>query len=287
MRLRPGIQFRPTISQWAWGLVGLALLVVICLAAYRNLADIFNSQKDFVVGSLFSLTGFCFAKALTRTRGQRALEALRDEGVFEHISLVDRNVRAATERLSEYHDLECRGLEFYRNAGLLRVVLDDLDKSAANLVDLRRALGVEVVPENHISSDIRLHLVSIRRNLREGLVRRDQAYEWFQTRLDRSDRESWDLFAVMTSDIQKASLSMDALLSQYVAYPPAEYVRTIRGYLRAASQREQEFRSAVDSVPRIFDVMSQDIQQAVEDLETVEQRLHTGELSAREAVAAS
>lgn len=273
MRLGSGVTIRPTFSQWAWGWAGLALLVLISVIAYDNLESIFNSQKDFVVGSLFSLAGFCFAKALIRTRGQRALETLRDEGVFEYISLVDRNIRAGTERLGEYHDLECRDLEFYRNAGLLRIVLDDLDKATANIVDLRLALGVEAAQEYRLQPDVRLNLISIRRNLREGIGRRDQAYEWLASHVDRANREAWDMFAVLTSDMQKASLTLDSLLSTYVTYPPAEYIRTIVDYLRAAVVRSEEFKSLVDATPKIFDVMVWDLQNAISAVEQVEPRI--------------
>jgi hypothetical protein len=286
MPVRTGVHIRPTLSQWAWALAGLALLLLISVIAYDNLTSIFNSQRDFVVGSLFSLTGFCLAKALTRTRSQRALETLRDQGVFEYISLVDRNIRAGTERLGEYHDRECRNLEFYRNAGLLRVVLDDLDKATANIIDLRRALGVDVVPDHRVSSDVRLHLMSVRRNLREGLGRRDQAYEWLSSRLDRADTEKWDMFAVMTADVQKASLTLDSLLSTYVSYPPVEYIHTILGYLRAARVRSDEFRAAIEITPKIYDVMVSDVQNAINDLEQVERRMHSSDVAVREAVAA-
>jgi hypothetical protein len=284
MQLRTGMQIRPTLGQWAWALASVTLLLLISVVAYDNLTSIFEAQKDFVIGSLFSLTGFCLAKALTRTRSQRALETLRDEGAFEYISLIDRNIRAGTERLGEYHDRECRNLEFYRNAGLLRVVLDDLDKATANVVDLRRALGVNVVRDHRITPDVRLNLISIRRNLHEGLGRRDQAYEWLSSRLDHTDIEQWDMFAVMTSDIQKASLTLDSLLSTYVAYPPAEYIRTILGYLRAALIRADEFKTISDATPKIYDVMVWDVQQAITDMEQVERRMHTGDVGVREAV---
>ena len=279
MQLRAGPQVRPTLGQWAWALAGLAVVLVISVVAYKNLASIFNSQKDFVVGSLFSLAGFCFAKALTLTRGQRALEALRDEGIFEYISLVDRNIRAGTERLGEYHDQECRNLDFYRNAGLLRVVLDDLDNATANIVDLRRALGVDVALDHRISSDVRLNLISVRRNLREGLARRDQAYEWLSARQDRLDTEKWDMFAVMTSDMHKASLTLDSLLGTYVAYPPVEYTRTILGYLRAALARSEAFATAIDTVPKIYEVMVSDVRNAVSDLEQIERRVKTSDVA--------
>jgi hypothetical protein len=273
------ISFRPTLGQWAWAVSGIAIVVLVAVIAYPNLASIFNSQRDFVVGSLFSVAGFSFAKAFSRTRGQRALEALRDEGIYEYVSLIDRNIRAGTERLSEYHDVECRDLDFYRNAGLLRVVLDDLDKATANIMDLRRALGVEVVADHRIPSAVRLNLISVRRDLREALGRRDQAYEWLATRLDRTDSEKWDMFAVMTSDVHKAALTLDSVLSTHISYPPVEYVRTVLGYLDAALARAGQFADevrsvpAVGSVPIIYEVMMSDLRSALDHLRNIEQRL--------------
>lgn len=263
----------PSNKQYKWGLGGLILLVLISAIAYPNLQHIFNDEKDFVIGSLFSLTGFCFAKALTRDRGEKALEILRDTGAFEQIALVERNVRAATERLASYHDLQCRDPEFYRNASLLRVALDDLDKSVTNIADLRMTLGISPGQMYPIAPEIRLSLIAVRRCIHEGLVRRDQAYEWLLPQLSTEDRESWDLFAVMTADVQKASLTLESLLSQYVTFPPGEYVRTILGYLRAALRRCELFRETAPVTPRIFTVLEEDLQHAIEDLANVETRL--------------
>jgi hypothetical protein len=268
---------RPSARQYRWALGGLVLLVLISVIAYQNLRNIFNEEKDFVIGTLFSLAGFCFAKALTRGRGEQALEILRDTGAFEQIALIDRNVKAAAERLAGYHDLQCRDPEFYRNVALLRVCLDDLDKTVTNIADLRTTLGIDPGQVYPIAPDIRLSLQSVRRCVHEGLVRRDQTYEWLLSRLSSDDREAWDLFSVMTADVQKASLTLDSLLSQYVAFPPAEYVRTILGYLRAAQRRCELFRQTA-ATPTIFTVLEEDIQHAMEDLEDVDVRLRSAAL---------
>ncbi|MFJ3304804.1 hypothetical protein ACIPSA_17100 [Streptomyces sp. NPDC086549] len=250
-------------------------MVLISVIAYQNLRNIFNAQKDFVIGSLFSLTGFCFAKALTRDRGEQALEILRDTGAFEQVALIDRNVKAAAERLTDYHDLQCRELEFYRNSALLRISLDDLDKTITNIADLRRTLGIPPGQVYPIGPDVRLSLISVRRCVHEGLNRRDQAYEWLLPRMPSQDREAWDLFSVLTADIQKSSLTLDSLLSQYVEFPPNEYVRTILGYLRAALRRCELFRQTAGTTPRIFTVLEEDLQHAIEDLEDVDLRLRS------------
>jgi hypothetical protein len=282
--------------QKAWAIGGLVILLVTLTVAFSNLQEIYDAQKDFVVGSLLSLSGFCFGRALTRTTEQKALELihtapteeistalrermsvrLHDVGAFEQLSRLERNVDAAVERLSEYYDAQSQRLDFYRHAPLLRVALDDLDKAAANVVDLRRTLRDSADgPALAIPPTVRLALVSVRRDLREALNRRDQAYEWLAARLDRAEQEeAWDLFAVMTADIIKGTRTLEALLSQHAPYPADEYLRTVVGYLEAAVRRAGEFAAAVGgrgiTLPKIFDVMLDDLSKAIGALRAAE-----------------
>ncbi|MBT2400537.1 hypothetical protein, partial [Streptomyces sp. ISL-100] len=85
--------------------------------------------------------------------------------------------------------------------------------------------------------------------------------------------QSWDLFAVMTTDVQKASLTLESLLSQYIGVPPAQQTRTVLEYLRAAKRRAAAFRAATPETPLIFTVLEEDIEHAIDDLETVERQL--------------
>ncbi len=136
----------------------MVVLVFIAVVAADNLQSIYAAQKDFVVGSLLSLTGFCFGRALSRTQEQRAIELIRTapteaveialtaerierlhrDGVFQRLSLLARNLEAAGERIAEYYDTEARRLDFYRYLPLLRVVLSDLDQARANIVGIER-----------------------------------------------------------------------------------------------------------------------------------------------------
>src|SRR5262245_18846685 len=121
-------------SQYVWAILGLVVLVITLLLALPNLQSIYDAQKDFTIGSLLSLTGFCLGRALSRTEEQRAIEyirtspsaavaaALREEqierlhvdGVFQRLALLSRNLEAAGERIAEYFDTEARRLDFYR-----------------------------------------------------------------------------------------------------------------------------------------------------------------------------
>jgi hypothetical protein len=282
--------------QKAWAAGGLAILLATLVVAFSNLQEIYDAQKDFVVGSLLSLSGFCFGRALSRTTEQKALElihtaptreisdALRERmsvrlheaGAFEQLSRLERNMEAAVDRLSEYYDSQSQRLDFYRHAPLLRVALDDLDKAAANVMDLRRTMrGSAEEAALAMPPAVRLALISVRRDLREALNRRDQAYEWLAARLDRDEQdEAWDLFAVMTADVIKGTRTLEALLSQHAPDPPDDYLRTVVGYLEAAVRRAGEFAAVVGrrdvALPKIFDVMLDDLSKAIGALRSVE-----------------
>lgn len=293
-------------SQYAWALLGLAVLVFTAVVAANNFQAIYAAQKDFVVGSLLSLTGFCFGRALSRTQEQRAIELIRTapstavevaltaerterlhrDGVFQRLSLLARNLEAAEERIAEYYDTEARRLDFYRYLPLLRVVLSDLDQARANLVGIERVLGPEgsIQPVAGSSADrggyaipavARLALASIQRDLRESLGRRDQAYEWLTAHHDQPvSQELWDVFATMTSDALKSDRLLDALLGQYVAFPPGEVLVKAIGYLSAAIIRADEVVAILSAQgigePKIFDVMKQDLVRAQEALGQVD-----------------
>ncbi|WP_406037332.1 hypothetical protein OG799_22605 [Micromonospora sp. NBC_00898] len=284
----PGI-FRAELSrsQVIWLTVGLADLVFIAVVAFSNLQTIYDSQKDFLVGTLFSVAGFCFGRAFSRTQEQRALEMistpteavdrvlrrkmeerLHDEGAFRTLSVLDRDIEAAVGRLSEYYDSQARRLQFYRHAPLLRVALDDLDKAAANVATLRATLdgGKQARPDEGIPVSIRLDLMRTRRDLHEAIGRRDQAYEWLAGRMGADAHEAWDLFAVMTADMLKGDRMLEALGGQRIAYPVPEYLRTVHGYLAAALLRAEEFERVLAqheiAKPTIYNVMIADLTSA-------------------------
>ncbi|MEV6103329.1 hypothetical protein AB0M28_01275 [Streptomyces sp. NPDC051940] len=270
-------------GQWAWAVAGLVVVAVVCVIAAENLQDIYKQEKDFVIGSLFSLAGFCFAKAFTRPRGQRALELLRDQGATEHIALTERNIAAAAERLAEYHDLQCREPEFDRNLGLLRVTLDDIDQSRANLVALRRSLDLDPGPVHTLPSEYaHARLLQVRRNVRAALGRRREVALWLDGQ--RPDGSGWawdvDLFTVLTQDLHHASRTLDMMLARYVAHPVNGYVVTAMDYLLAAQERARRFAGedgngtpGHPAPPEIFRVLRGDIDEAIADLRQVARML--------------
>lgn len=290
-------------SQYVWATLALVVLVVTLVLALPNLQSIYDAQKDFTVGSLLSLTGFCVGRALSRTEEQRSIEhiktapsaavtqALREQqlerlhadGVFQRLALLSRNLEAAGDRIAEYYDTEARRLDFYRYLPLLRIVLSDIDQARSNIVGIERALGVEGETNQRdgdrggytVPTAARLALASLQRDLREALGRRDQTYEWLIAHPDQpASQELWDVFATMTSDILKADRLLDILLAQYVAFPPLEVIATTLGYMIAAISRAEEvdtiFVTQGITQPKIFDVMKQDLSKAQKALEGVD-----------------
>src|SRR5918997_1851596 len=80
-------------AQWTWIVLGLAALIILAVVALPNLLSIYNSQKDFVVGSMFALVGFLFGKAFSRTHEQKALELIRDQPTLQVTNAVSEEVK--------------------------------------------------------------------------------------------------------------------------------------------------------------------------------------------------
>ncbi|HEY3140865.1 MAG TPA: hypothetical protein VGJ86_07035 [Acidimicrobiales bacterium] len=282
--------------QQGWALAGLSTLLVVSVVASSNLNEIYNSQKDFVAGSLLSLAGFCFGKAFSRTQEQKALELIRgaptdavsdaleqetraslhDRGVFETLTRLERDLQAGSERITEYYDAHCRNIEHYSAMALLRVALDDLGKALWSAMELRAALNADGPPMEayQIDPSVRLALIHIARDYREAIGRRDQAYDWYRLQLDNREDACWDVFAVMTSDMLKGERLLSALLGKSVPSPPEEYLRMIDGYVRASIGRAQEFMQLTAgnsfTPPKVFDVMLQDLNTALSAIDHIE-----------------
>jgi hypothetical protein len=287
---RSPAQFSPI--QWTWAVLALAVLIVLAVIASPNLLDIYNSQKDFVVGSMFALVGFLFGKAFSRTYEQKALEFIRDRatspvaaavseeitrtlharGVFEELSVLERNIDAASGRLLEYFDSQAARLDFYRDSSPLTVALDELDHAAANVLRLRcRLEGKQSELPAHLADEVGPALASIHRDIHESNRRRIELYELlkFRTESDISDG-SWAIFGVVTSDVLKAERTLALLRSGRTDNSPEESASQVIGFLAAAFSRAEEFResTATDGVamPEIFHVMSTDISKALKGM---------------------
>ena len=284
-----------SIIQLTWIVLGLAVLIIIAVVASPNLLEIYNSQKDFVVGSLFALVGFLFGKAFSRTHEQKALELIRDQnatpqvatalsreikrklhdqGAFEELSVLERNINAAASRLLEYFDSQAAKLDFYHHSPPLTVALDDLDHAAANVARLRNRLaGVRSTPES-AKDAVGPDFASIHRDLHESNRRRIEVYEHLKLRNDKNiDDDSWTILGVMTSDILKAERTLALLRSGCLAGPAEESMRQIIGYLTAALARAEEFRklTATEGIamPELFHVMTNDIHKTLKRISSL------------------
>ncbi|RSM79379.1 hypothetical protein DMH04_32020 [Kibdelosporangium aridum] len=72
-------RFSLSRSQWMWATMGVVTAITIAALAFANLREVYNSQKDFVVGLLASLAAVCFTKAFSRTRETHAVELIRED----------------------------------------------------------------------------------------------------------------------------------------------------------------------------------------------------------------
>jgi hypothetical protein len=288
-------RFSLSRSQWMWATMGLIVAVTIVALAFSNFREVYNSQKDFVVGLLASLAGVCFTKAFSRTRQTHALELIREDragpvaealgevvrkrldqnGVFEASALLQRNLESAQDRLTEYYHAQAQQLEFYKHAALLRVVIADMDKALANTVSLQRGVGKPKADHRgyRIAAKDRHMLVSVLRDLRESVKRKDAAYESLQAKGDGLvSSETWDVFAVLTGDILKAELILESLLCEHIRFPPEEGLRSVVQYLDAALKRANEFQDAIgehDS-PMVFHIMLADLSSAIDALRRID-----------------
>lgn len=271
-------RFRLRKSQWFWAIVGLAIVSVVAVIASGNLQTIYKAQPDFVLGSLLALAGFCFAKTFSKVSTRRTFIAhLHEIGAVEQLALLERNVDASIDRLSEYYHTSAQHRDFYRQLALLRVVLDDLDKLSENVTCMRAdMLGQKPGRTKHvIPPKAQLTLRVLHRDVREAVFRRDQLFETLMAEHgDRISRESNDLFAAMTSDLLKADRHLESLLVESVRYPPEEYERLITNYLKAAKERAAEVAESLAAediqVPRIFHVMVGDLGKALDALRNVD-----------------
>jgi hypothetical protein len=261
--------FRFSLSQGVWLTAGFVVLVVVSVIAAQNLQSIYNSQKDFVVGTLLSLTGFCFAKALTRSQERRAQEALRAE-LRQKIVLLERNVNAAILRIGDYLSSEAPKFDHYHRTRLLQVVIDDLDHCRGNIIETNRILGRPAENTYRVDGAQRVVMEAASRALEEAANRRDQVFDLLKVGADRdiAAGDTWDMFQTMTADTVKAKYMVDAMLRPNVITSPALGAIKAKDYVDAAIRRADQFQVMVGArdVPKIFEVMYQDLKDAADCL---------------------
>ncbi|MEH1122948.1 hypothetical protein [Micromonospora sp. CPCC 206061] len=252
-----------------WALSGTAVVLITAIVAAANLREIYLSQKDFVIGSLLSLAGFCFGKAVNRTAEERA-QWLQESGASDDLSKLESSIHSTTERLSEFYwRLDDR-------PDLLRVAVDDLNKATAYLSSLRHELGATVNRQEwQIPATAEVALDRIRRDLHEAINRLNRTRERLAPALAGPEYERlWDLFDVLSTDLLKANRNLDATRGAHLPFPPQLQVENAANYLNAASERADEFTALLTArgveMPETFRIMCRDLRGAIDGLGIVD-----------------
>ncbi|GLH96671.1 hypothetical protein [Phytohabitans aurantiacus] len=252
-----------------WALGGTAVVLVTAIIAATNLREIYLSQKDFVIGSLLSLAGFCFGKAVNRTAEERA-QWLQESGASDDLSKLESNIHSTAERLSEFYwRLDDR-------PDLLRVAVDDLNKATAYLSSLRHELGATVNRQEwQIPATAQVSLDRIRRDLHEAINRLNRTRERLGPDLAAPEHQTvWDVFDVLATDLLKANRNLDATRGAHLPFPPNIQVENAANYLNAASERADELSALLSArglePPETFRIMCRDLRGAIDGLRTVD-----------------
>lgn len=283
-----------SLGQWRWFGLALTVLILTSVVATPNLQEIYSSQKDFVVGSLFALVGFAFGKAFSRTQEQKALELIRDRptghvaevlsgeinrtlharGAFEDVVVLERNIEAAADRLLKYFDTRAQRLESYRDSADLTAALDDLDHAAADLRRLRDRLAgysAGTPLRNGLAGPA---LASINRSISAANDRGRELYELLKVEAaDSIGDDSWAVFGVLAYDIRKAERTLGRLRNGRDTEYNDEYLAEVGDYLRAALERAKVFKEMVGTgptkMPELFTIMIGDMTAALNGIDRI------------------
>ncbi|WP_344938815.1 hypothetical protein [Sphaerisporangium flaviroseum] len=285
-----------TRGQLFWAFTGIAILIVVASVAHGSLAKIYDAEPDFFLGSLLSLTGFCFAKAFSRANVDTALALIRDErvtevaeameqemqrrlhasGVHQQISLLSRNITSANKRTCEYFDLQTKDPRFYITSPLIRVVLQDLDEALSNVTNLARAVGSEEAQHSFtLPVDVRSQLSDVLRDLLEATSRRNEAYEALLAQFENARVDDlWGAFTVMTSDTLKAQRDLESLLGKNILSSPKDRIIVLVGYVSASLKRARKVAEMIEErqldEPPAMRILLDDLEKVLEKLAKIE-----------------
>jgi hypothetical protein len=259
--------FRVSQRQLLWAGAGFVVVIVISFIASGNLKRIYEAQPDFVLGSLLTAAGYCFAKATTRSTAEKALEGLHETGIVQQLRLIQRDTGAALKRLSTYYHSQAESLDFPSGLDLYEVIIDDVDEALANVDRVMRALGVPQADHSvtyEIKPATREDLFRHSRSIREALNRRQRTHDWLVANVSPADHPAaWSSLGNLTSDLLKAHFAMRVLVTEPLRVAPEEQMVELIGYLEAAAERAEEFRTALETTglrpPIVFDTLMKDL----------------------------
>lgn len=254
--------------RYAWAGAGAVIVAVAIVVAAPNLQEIYAAQKDFVVGSMLSLAGFAFGKALDRSK-QRHEQWLQEEGSYDHLSKLEERMSGAGEKLAEHY------WSLSDPSEKLTAAYDDLAKAGIHLDRLRHTLSGRFGEEEwKIPATARLKLDGVRRHLREALKRLEVSRQRMaEIMAEPKFRQAWDVFDVLENDLRQANRNLDPLDREWVVFPPDEQLLKTANYLKAATDRSAEFSALIADArvdpPKTFEIMNGDMAAATMELEEV------------------
>ncbi|MGD9979583.1 MAG: hypothetical protein AB7H66_03115 [Hyphomonadaceae bacterium] len=251
---------------------GLVSIAVSLWIVKDRLADIMAAEPDIFYAPLFGVAVFLVTKAFEPTKQQildeQSADHIRDRAsgkvgeaisteirrrfdeseIRDLIAVLERNIDAAIDRLSEYYSIRTTDLRFHETMPLLGVVGDDLDKSKSDVGALRVALS-DVVgePIGHAAPQLDLSpyqlvaLQSICRDVREAINRRNEfwAYMIDVPSFDEKFAEHYgEAFKIISSDLFKAhKIIVEILGTSRRNVGVAQELEGAGRYLRAALTR--------------------------------------------------
>lgn len=277
-------------SQWAWAILGFVILLFIAVISATNLEEIYNAQKDFVAGSLFSLVGFSFGKALSGTNEQQALSVLREAStpklqeilvddtrrrlhyndVFASLARVERLIESSSERVHQFLDepqSQSRSVDFYRDR--LGDVLAMFDETGLHTSQLRDRLERTVaIP---VREEVWTTLSSITSRVGRANLRRLEMKTQLWASEPPMDADTLAMITVLGTDMLSARRILTALAADQSLESLSNHLSVVADFLGASTQRAQALRLAVEGtqgrVPLLFDVMADDLTKALDGVE--------------------
>jgi hypothetical protein len=278
--------FRVSQRQFAWACVGVAILVLVAFIASGNLRDIYKAQPDFVLGSLLGLVGYAFAKTVTRTGAERAVEELHQAGIVQRMRLIQRDCGAALRRLTTFYHAQAESIDFLGALDLYEVIIDDVDEALTSADYVMQRLGL--LEERSVTYEVkpvtRQLLLRHARSVRESLNRGRHTQEWLATHLPPAEHpQAWSVFGNLVADLLKAHFAMRMLCAEPMRVAPEEQAIEMLGYLAAAQLRADEFRAVLraagQTAPGAFETLVKDLASARDALTGARIELPDAELA--------
>lgn len=283
-----GLRWLSSRHRWPWFVAGISVLIVLAVIAAPNLDEIYRSQKDFVVGTLFSAASFLLGRALGPTREQAAVllvrdgsselvnsavkeeaaQRVRESGADAELQILARNIETAVDKLAYHFDDLVRTLDAHRTTTTLVLALEDLDAAQRNLRRLGNRLRDVPIEEPADSVSGASLLASAGREIRAANERRDELYRLM---VGKDKVEDLAMFNILTYDILNSARTLSALRNATDESARQSFVAELEGYLNAAVNRTKVLEKALhgrftEAIPVPLVILQEDLSNAVAHL---------------------